>query len=113
MNEQTSAAANDANRPNTTAEMLAVLQAHAEGAQIESRLISPRDRPWTLAGSPRFNFAARQYRVKPRTPVEAWLVFNRHDRVIFGSTKKHIAETALKRSPSAERVALFREVIED
>jgi hypothetical protein len=62
-------------RRNTTAEMIEVLQAHERGETIESRRITigeyQQGEAAYASATAHFNFAARQYRVKPK-PVERY-----------------------------------------
>ncbi len=65
-------------------EILAVVQAHKEGKQIQVRSIFVEDgEGWRDCGTPQmaglsipsFDFSRKQYRVKsePRKPMEAWI----------------------------------------
>lgn len=53
-------------------EMIAVIQAHKEGKQIEYRTINPES-PWVYVKNPKWDFPQIEYRVKPE-PRTFWLV---------------------------------------
>jgi hypothetical protein len=114
---------NNSNKPrlNTTEEMIEVLQAHERGETIESRRVGlgsyQQATSWDRASSPVFNFAAKQYRVKPK-PIEIHALINASGQVKYANTNKTIVERHLASrirhfGERGERIALMREVVQD
>ena len=57
-------------------EMIAVIQAHKDGASIQCRRVSKcNDTPWVPVPQPRWKFTSCEYRVTP-TPATVWEVLD-------------------------------------
>jgi hypothetical protein len=70
-------------RRNTVAEMQEVLQAHADGKQVQNRRISKQGTALFIdVDTPLFNFAQFQYRLKPE-PMTIYGLVNEHGHIVY------------------------------
>lgn len=107
----------NAPRRNTNAEMVTVITAHARGEVIESRrtLTETHDRyahlkQWAVDESPEFNFAIRQYRVKPAEPLRFFVAVV-GESACWGSRDRARVADWIRRRPNPSRFSVI-EVVE-
>jgi hypothetical protein len=98
-------------------EMIAVIQAHKEGKEIQFRCVDDFDKTWTSysESSPSWNFSEFEYRIKPepRKPMVIYV-----NEFTFGfSLIHHISELSAlaEKISDGTRIGIrkFIEVIED
>lgn len=89
----------------TTQEMIAVMQAFADGKKLECRFVDGDK--WVPASSPIWAWDRYEYRVKPE-PREWWIVNGKQYTALFGT--KNEAESSVFNGPA--EIIHVREVLE-
>lgn len=86
----------------THEEMIAVIQAHKEGKQIEWKSIALSKSDWKIADKPMWDFSNNIYRIAKPQKVKMWQWVMNSSGTIYLSNFHATEEDAKRRNPSSK-----------